>query len=191
MKIVFVFSALDHSPYPRMIWILRTIPILLRRLQWWIAVALLLFEGRQRVSPFYHEVVWVVCVWVACVWVVCAGHVCVGHVCVGVVCVCVCVGGWLRVWWVVIVKIKIRITIIMKRIIIIMFMILIIFNYDFIRFFRFTLIFQIWMSSAPSRKNPRVGERSHFRRTVGCLCVCGEWVCGLCVCGLSVWVGGY
>ena len=55
-KIVFVFSALDHSPNPRMIWILTTIPILLRRLQWWIAVALLLFEGSQRVAPFYHEV---------------------------------------------------------------------------------------------------------------------------------------
>ena len=32
-KIVLVFSALDHSPHPRMIWIPTTIPILLRRLQ--------------------------------------------------------------------------------------------------------------------------------------------------------------
>ena len=61
----FVFSALNHSPYPRMIWILTTIPILLRRLQWWIAVALLLFEGTQRVSPFYHE--FLLPKWRACV----------------------------------------------------------------------------------------------------------------------------
>ena len=33
------FFALDHSPYPIKIWILTTIPILLRSLQWWIAVA--------------------------------------------------------------------------------------------------------------------------------------------------------
>ena len=51
----FCLCALDHSPYPRMILILTTIPILLRRLQWWLAVALVLFEGRQRVSPFCHE----------------------------------------------------------------------------------------------------------------------------------------
>ena len=37
-----------------MIWILTTIPILLRRLQRWIAVALLLVEGRQRLFLFYH-----------------------------------------------------------------------------------------------------------------------------------------
>ena len=35
-----------HSLHPRMIWILRTIPFLFRRLQWWIAVALLLYESR-------------------------------------------------------------------------------------------------------------------------------------------------
>ena len=39
-----------------MIWILTTILILFRRLQWWIAVALLRFEHTQRVAPFYHEV---------------------------------------------------------------------------------------------------------------------------------------
>ena len=55
-KIVFVFSALDHSPYPRMIWILKTNPILFRRHQWWIAVPLLLFEDQHRVSPIFHEV---------------------------------------------------------------------------------------------------------------------------------------
>ena len=38
-----------------MIWILTTNPILFRRLQWWIAVALLLVEGNQRVSPFYRD----------------------------------------------------------------------------------------------------------------------------------------
>ena len=53
-KIVFVFCALDHSPYPRMIWILTTNPILFRRPQWRIAVVLLFVEGKQRVSPFYH-----------------------------------------------------------------------------------------------------------------------------------------
>ena len=54
LRIVFVFFEPAHSPYPRMIWILTIIPILLRRLWWWIAMALLVFEGRQRVSPFYH-----------------------------------------------------------------------------------------------------------------------------------------
>ena len=42
------------SFYPRMIWILTTSPILFRRLQWWIAVALLLVDGSQRDSPFNH-----------------------------------------------------------------------------------------------------------------------------------------
>ena len=37
-------------------WIPTTIPILFRRFQWWIAVALLLFEGSLRVAQFYHEV---------------------------------------------------------------------------------------------------------------------------------------
>ena len=47
------FSHLIIHPIQEMIWILTTIPSLIRRLQWWIAV-LLLFEGRQRVAPFYH-----------------------------------------------------------------------------------------------------------------------------------------
>ena len=51
----FCFSALDHSPYPRMFWILRINPILFRRLQWWIAVAVLLVEGKQRVSQFHRD----------------------------------------------------------------------------------------------------------------------------------------
>ena len=54
LRIVFVLFTPDHSPCARMIWIPTTNLILLRRLQWWIAVALLLFEGRQLVSPFYH-----------------------------------------------------------------------------------------------------------------------------------------
>ena len=50
LKIVFAFFAL-----PKMVWILTTNPILFRRLQWWIAVPLLLIEGKQRVSPFYRD----------------------------------------------------------------------------------------------------------------------------------------
>ena len=49
-----LFLALVYSPYPRMIWILTTIPFLFRRLQWWIAGALLLFAGIQRLYPLYH-----------------------------------------------------------------------------------------------------------------------------------------
>ena len=52
LRIVFAFFALDHSPCARVIWILTTNLILLRRLQWRIDV--LLLEGKQRVFPFYH-----------------------------------------------------------------------------------------------------------------------------------------
>ena len=51
-----VFFALDHSPLSRMMWILTTIPILFRRFQWWIAVALLLFDGSIQFAPFFREV---------------------------------------------------------------------------------------------------------------------------------------
>ena len=63
----------EHSPYHRMFFVVfcnlhrrsflsfphliihpTTVAIMFRPLQWWIAVALLLFESRQRVSPFYH-----------------------------------------------------------------------------------------------------------------------------------------
>ena len=50
LRIVLAFSALDHSPCARMIWILTTILILFRRLQWRIDL-----EDKQRVSPFFCD----------------------------------------------------------------------------------------------------------------------------------------
>ena len=43
----------DHSPYSRMIWIRTTNLILFRRPQ--LRIAVLLVEGKQRVSPFYRD----------------------------------------------------------------------------------------------------------------------------------------
>ena len=53
-----LFLSLSHliiHPVQKMIWILTTNPILFRHLQWWIAVFLLLLEGKQRGSPFYRD----------------------------------------------------------------------------------------------------------------------------------------
>ena len=50
-----------------MVWILTTNPILFRRLQWWIAVPLLLTEGKQRVSPFYRDFLLLLPKWRTCV----------------------------------------------------------------------------------------------------------------------------
>ena len=65
LKIVLVSFAPDHSPCAKMIWILTTNPILFRHLQWWIAVFLLLLEGKQRGSPFYRD--FLLPKWRACV----------------------------------------------------------------------------------------------------------------------------
>ena len=50
------FQGLDHSPCSRMIWIPKTILILFRRLQWWIAVTLFLFEGSQQGCPVLSSI---------------------------------------------------------------------------------------------------------------------------------------